>query len=107
MKTILAFFAAAAVALTASPTFAQQAPGQLLVSYSDLDLTSASGVRRLDRRIRSAVEEVCGEVTSFNPAGRNIIRQCREETLSVARTQRDQVIAEAAQDGQVQLASQR
>ena len=108
MKTILTL-AAAAVAFSAAPAFAQEtaAPGQLVVSYADLDLRTDRDIRRLDRRIRTAVEEVCGPESSFDPAGKNRIHWCRIETLAVARAQRDNAIAAAAGSTQVQLASQR
>ena len=35
-------------------------PHTVRVEYSDLNLSSAKGQKRLERRIRSAVREVCG-----------------------------------------------
>jgi UrcA family protein len=78
-----------------------------VVSYADLDLSTDAGVRKLDRRIRSAVEEACGPISSADPAGKNEVRECRAETLASARAQRDIVIAAANATSQVQLASQR
>lgn len=109
MNKILILAAATAVAalFTGSPAFAQEpAPSsQLIVSYADLDLSSAQGVRTLDRRLRSAVEAVCGPTSSADPRGKNQVRQCRTETLAVARAERDQAIASIG-NGQIQLASQ-
>src|SRR5688500_9297412 len=70
MKTLLAF-AAAAVAFFATPAFAQQPSSTVAVSYADLDLSTARGIRKLDRRIRTAVERACGPISSFDPAGKN------------------------------------
>ena len=109
MKTLLTF-AAAAAALIATPATAQtpiSAGGQLVVSYADLDLSSEAGVRTLDRRIRTAVQQACGPVSDFDPAGKNRARDCQEQTLAAARAQRDVAIAAAATPSQVQLASQR
>lgn len=107
MKTLLRL-AIAAVAFTASPAIAQPAgSSQLAVSYADLDLRSDAGVRMLDRRIRSAVEQACGPTSSADPAGTNDVLDCRSETLASARAQRDLVIAAANANSQVRLASRR
>ena len=108
MKTLLTF-AAATLALVASPAAAQSpisANGQLVVSYADLDLSSEAGVRTLDRRIRTAVQQACGPVSDFDPAGKNRVRDCQDQTLALARAQRDVAIAAATGPAQVQLASQ-
>ena len=109
MKTILTL-AAAAVAFAASPAAAQQfvpVNGQLIVSYSDLDLSTRSGVRKLDRRIRSAVQIACGEASDSDLAGQNAVRACRADTLAQARAQRETAIAEARAPRPTQLASGR
>ena len=108
MKTILTLsLAAAAIAFSGTPAFAQQSSSSVAIGYADLDLGTTAGVRRLDRRIRTAVELACGPVSSFDPAGKNEVRQCRADTLAAARAQRDLAIAAAARDSQVQLAAQR
>jgi len=111
MKTLLTLAAAAStIAFFATPG-ATQAPisagGQLVVSYADLDLNSEAGARTLDRRIRTAVQQACGPVSDFDPAGKNRARDCQEQTLAAARAQRDIALAAAAAPSQVQLASQR
>jgi UrcA family protein len=106
MKTIL-ILAAAAVTLTAGPALAQElGAGQVRVGYADLDLSTRAGVRSLDRRIRSAVELACGPISSFDPRGKNIVLDCRVETLAEARAQRDVAIAAVAAASPVQLAAQ-
>ena len=109
MKTLLTLaLTAAAAFLSAQPAVAQDAgSGQLVVSYSDLDLGTRSGIRTFDRRIRSAVEKVCGPISSFDPRGRNIVHDCRAETLALARAERDVAVAQASFAAQVELASQR
>ena len=110
MKTLFTLAAATTIAFFATPG-ATQSPiggtGPLVVSYADLDLSSESGVRTLDRRIRTAVEQACGPVSAFDPAGKNRARDCQEQTLAATRAQRDVAIAAATAPSQVQLASQR
>lgn len=55
------------------------------VDYSDLDLTSASGVARLDDRIDSAVDQVCGETLGQKSLSERLaIRSCvRDARVSV------------------------
>jgi UrcA family protein len=107
MKTILIL--AAALAFSASPALAQgpAVPSQVAVGYTDLDLSTVDGARTLDRRIRTAVEAVCGPTSDADPAGKNDVRRCRAETLAVARAQRDTAIAVASGASQIQLASRR
>ena len=112
MKTILTLaltFAAAAATLAGSPAVAQDAAGagRILVSHADLDLRTETGIRILDRRIRTAVAQACGPTSDFDPVGKNRVLQCRADTLAVARAQRDVAIAAATASPQVQLASQR
>jgi UrcA family protein len=108
MKMILAA-TAAALALSASPALAQDgsAPSHIVVSYADLDLSTDDGARRLDRRIRTAVETVCGPTSDADPAGKNDVLRCRAETLAFARAQRDSALAAASSASRMQLASQR
>jgi UrcA family protein len=108
MKTILTL-AAAAVAFSASPALAQDAAGsgQLVISSADLDLSTARGVARLDRRIRTAVEIACGPTSDADLHGKNVVRQCRADTLALARAQRDTAIAAASVASPIQLAAAR
>jgi UrcA family protein len=98
MKTLFALvLAAAALALSATPASAQAQDrgegGQLLVSFADLDLSSERDARILDRRLRVAAELACGPISDFDPAGKNDVRECRAETLALARAQRDTLMA--------------
>ena len=112
MKTILTLaltFAASVAALPAAPAAAQAPPAEatLAVSYVDLDLRSEAGIRTLDRRILTAVQQACGPISDFDPAGRNRIQACRADALERLSGQRDTVIAAAAQSARVRLAGQR
>jgi UrcA family protein len=107
MKTILTL-AAAAVAFAAAPAFAQSGGAtRLTIGYADLDLSTARGVARLDRRIRTAVEVACGPTSDADLHGKNVARQCRVETLALARAQRDTAIAAVSGGSSIQLASGR
>lgn len=107
MKTFLTL-ALAAVAFAASPALAQESgAGRLTVSYADLDLATAQGLARLDRRIRTAVEAACGPTSDADPHGKNIVYQCRAETLALARAQRDTAIAAVSGGAPIQIASGR
>lgn len=86
LKPILFAAATLAAAVTASPVFATPiAPEVRIVTYADLDLSSAAGRARLDRRIEAAVREVCGEASSFDLARRRAVRECVAETRANVR----------------------
>jgi UrcA family protein len=110
MKTLLTLsLAAAALALTSAPAFAQSdaASQRLVVSYADLDLSTRQGVRTLDRRLRAAASTACGPTSDFDPEGKNDARHCRAETLAEARAQRDSAIAGLTRSPQIEIASRR
>ena len=82
LKPILFAAASLAAALNVSPAFAKPiAPEVRTVSYTDLDLSTAAGRTRLERRIQAAVRDVCGDTTpSFDLARRHSVRECIAET---------------------------
>ncbi len=96
-------FAAAALAAAFAFTPAVQAQDAnnsmnvssnfLLVSFADLNLNSERGVEILDRRIRHAVEQVCGGQPQSNLMFGGPMRQCQRESLALCRPERDRVIA--------------
>ena len=86
LKPILFAAAALASAITASPVFARPVtPDVRVVSYADLDLSSAAGRTRLEHRVQAAVREVCGAAPSFDLARRHAVRQCLTETRATVR----------------------
>lgn len=86
LKPILFAAATLAAAVTASPVFAKPiAPQVRVVSYADLDLSSAAGQARLERRIQAAVRDVCGEANSADLARRQSARECIAETRANVR----------------------
>ena len=81
LKPILFAAATLVSAVTTSPLFAKPAtPEVRVVSYSDLDLSSAAGRNRLEQRIQAAVRDVCGDAPSFDLARRHAVRECIAET---------------------------
>ena len=81
LKPILFAAATLVSAITTSPLIAKPVtPEVRVVSYSDLDLSSAAGRNRLERRIQAAVRGVCGEAASFDLARRHAVRECIAET---------------------------
>lgn len=90
MKTLFAIaLAGAAIAAPAAAQIAQPEPRTIAVSTEGLDLTDPADAAVLDRRIRAAVREVCGSAPSFDPEGRNQVRECRELTMESLSAPRD------------------
>ena len=81
---------AAALALTCTPATAADitvAPETVTVrvSYADLNLATAQGRARLDRRIAGAARSICG---NFHPADlemASLVQNCREDAIASAR----------------------
>ncbi len=72
----------------AAPAFAAAPAAQTrIVGFADLDLSSAAGRARLDRRIGSAVRAVCGRVAPADLNGLAQVEACRAETLADATAQ--------------------
>ena len=89
IATLLTF--AAAPALAEAP-----APATAKVQIADLDLSTASGQRALDRRLSVAAKEVCGTASPADVAGQNEARRCFKNTLSSIASERDKRIAAAS-----------
>ena len=77
------FLTAAAAPAFAAPPAAQTR----IVSYADLDLGSAAGRARLERRIDNAVRDVCGRAAPTDLNGLALVQLCRAETLADATAQ--------------------
>ena len=81
--TMLLSLAALAAAL---PAASAPPPATLRVATADLDLASAQGRTRLDRRLHRAARAVCGEPYGFDLAGQNAARRCRVATVQIAQS---------------------
>ena len=80
----IVFALAALAAATAAPATASIPPaaGTRIVSYADLDLSSAPGRARLEQRIGAAVRDVCGVPVRGDMRSDRAVRTCRIETLA-------------------------
>jgi UrcA family protein len=96
MSKILILAALAAAPLT-QPALAQNAaPRTATVAHADLDLSTAKGVKALDRRIWRAVVAVCGTAPDYDLKGKNDVRACQRDTRLLASAEAEQVVADAA-----------
>ena len=109
-NTALFALALIASAATVTPTVAQAfepVTASSIVRTADLDLSSASGQQELDRRIVRAANEVCGEASNVDLEGKNAVRQCRDDTVAQAASQREQLLAAARSGSPIVVASAR
>lgn len=67
-----------------------------IVRTADLDLSSKSGQRTLDRRLSQAIAQVCGMASPSDLVGQNKVRNCRIETRGRFEPERNQRIAAAS-----------
>jgi UrcA family protein len=92
MKTMLAL-----TALAGSLCFAPALSAQTVtrtVSSENIDVRTAAGQARLDRRIEIAVKTACGDTSSADARGRKALKHCRADALARTMPQRDQLIAQ-------------
>jgi len=98
------FIATAAFVLaTAIPAIAhaQDVTRQTHVAYADLDLRQPAGVKALDRRLHTAVENVCADRQSDATA--TAILQCRATAQARLAPQRAAILAAANSTNQLAL----
>ncbi len=75
-------------ALTSSVALAgEAAPRTVSVRTGDLELATPAGRRALERRIRAAAREVCGDPSPLVRGGPNAALQCRAATAIHASAQ--------------------
>jgi UrcA family protein len=86
LKPILFVAATLASAISVSPVFAKPATPEIrVVSYADLDVSTAAGRARLEHRIQAAVRDVCGDAAAVDLARRQAVRECVVETSANVR----------------------
>lgn len=102
-KQTFALSLAASLAL-ALPAAAQEV--SVAVPYGDLDLSSDSGIDRLDTRIRHAIESICGNPADETalPAKRSV-RRCGKDALELVQDERQVAIAQARGRAYVEVAA--
>ena len=93
LKTLLATVLLAA-AFPATAHTPEVAP-QVHVTYADLDLRHAADVKQFDRRLRGAVETICGDAKpGEGPIAFSVLR-CRKATYAQIANQRAAALAAA------------
>lgn len=113
MKAITIVLASAFItgaAIEAVPAFAETNSPEVAVSVvhtADLDLTSDSGKRQLDRRLSIAAREVCGTASDFDLEGKNEVRECRDLVLANAREKGEALIAQNRRGGSIAVVAAR
>jgi UrcA family protein len=86
---------------------AEPAPAQSvsIVRTADLDLSTRNGRDALEHRLAIAASEVCGSAADVDLAGRNDVRQCRNDVLAEARAKSDAIVAGSAADRTILIAA--
>jgi UrcA family protein len=80
-------------ALTVSAACAAPRDNQSrIVAYDDLDLTTAAGVRALNRRLGQAANEICLDASGPAPAA-SVGASCRADAWRSGRSQAESAIA--------------
>ncbi|MBO9517539.1 MAG: UrcA family protein [Porphyrobacter sp.] len=82
-KSIVTVLAALATsAALATPALAAET--EVVVSYSDLDLTDAAGAAKLEQRVDAAAEQVCAKPDLRNIKGMVAFEACKVEAKTNA-----------------------
>jgi UrcA family protein len=83
---------------------------QTYVSYvktADLNLTSERGQQALDRRLAQAAREVCGVPSDSDLVGQNKVRECREDAVGRASSEREALLAAAKRGAVIAITASR
>ena len=110
MRVLIASLTLLLAACGFQPMYAPAGGGQAIgpVQVSQIDGKAGHVLKReLDRRIVRAAREVCGEASNVDLEGGNAVRQCREETIALAASQREQLLAAARSGSPIVVASAR
>ena len=99
---------AVAAALLATGTVALSTPAwaaefdedSVSVRVGDLDLGTAKGAARLDRRIRAAAREICGAVPNQDLAMQAMVESCQARVISGAAAEKRSAVASASGRGE-------
>lgn len=84
----------APLAVLAAPVAAAPSEQHRTIEHADLDLTTKSGVERLDRRIKSQIRGMC-ETNTPGLGARIFEQKCTATALAEAQTKARIAIAEA------------
>ncbi len=73
---LAAAFATSAVSAQDTAAQSSSVVRSQIISYSDIDLGTKKGASELKRRVRVAVENVCGTASSSDLTGQNKVNRC-------------------------------
>jgi UrcA family protein len=105
--TLFALAVIASVATITPTVAAEPVTTTSVVHTADLDLSSSVGQQELDLRIAQAAREVCGTASNVDLEGKNAVRHCREQTIALAASQREQLLVAAKSGTPILVASTR
>ena len=99
---------AVAAALLATGTVALSTPAfaaeldevSVPVRVGDLDLGTAEGAARLDRRIRAAAREICGHAPAQDLVMQKVVGSCQARVVADAAAEVRTVVAAASRSGE-------
>ena len=97
LKSIAAF----ALILASAPAPAQ--PPTRAIRVSDLDLSTAAGIARLDHRIDQAVAQICGSAFPTDLDAQAAIARCRTATMDSVAGPRSLLLARAGGERRIAL----
>jgi UrcA family protein len=86
------------------PAQAQDVTRAVPVAYSDLNLRSAEGIDRLNRRLNKAIQNVCSEDMMVYPQARREIRRCMHSKHAEVAALRARVLSNAGVEQTAYLA---
>lgn len=89
----LSFVAALGLAALPAAASAQTYVPDIHIAYADLDLSTAAGVRTLDRRIAVATATICERMPHTNSLWISAVDRCRKTLAGHVEPQRRQVLA--------------
>ncbi len=96
MRITMALLAAATLAMPALAAETGYEQWQVKVQTADLDLSSASGQRALDKRLSFAMTRLCGSPVLFTRDELADLDACRAEAMKAAAPQIDAARAQRA-----------
>jgi UrcA family protein len=96
LKTLPAAAALVVASALVMPTVSQAAdPNSVRVSYADLNLATAFGQTKLERRIAYAAETVCDQADPLDLKFVRVVSECRSGAIADARPAYEAAVASA------------
>lgn len=89
------FLALALLAVATTPAMATETTRSVIVQTGDLQLSKASDIATLDRRLNKAARSVCATSGSLSLSEFRSASVCRSQALAGVRPSRDALVASA------------